>query len=96
MTKLSIKQISGVQCGTDREGTRLYETLSPLLAAGQQIDLDFSGVELASSSFFNASLGVAFSRFGGAFVRKHVTFSNLKPRIQFVLDRTLGTYASAV
>lgn len=96
MTKISIKTVAGVQCGTDSEGTRLRDQLLPLLTSGEMVELDFGGVELASSTFFNASIGQAFAQFGEAFVRDHVTYSNTKPRIQFVLDRTLRTYTAAV
>lgn len=96
MIKLSVKAVAGIQCGTDAEGTRLGDMLFPLLESGQNVELDFDGVELASSSFFNASIGLAFSKFGEKFVRDHVAFSNLKPRVQFVLDRTLSAYAKAV
>ena len=96
MTKLSVKSIAGIQCGTDSDGTRLRDQLLPLLKSGEKVELDFEGVELASSTFFNASIGLAFRHFGEQFISEHVIYSNLKSRVQFVLDRTLRTYATAV
>lgn len=96
MTKILVQNVAGSQCGTDAEGTLLKEQLLPLLKSGEDVELDFSGVELASSTFFNASIGQAFEQLGEKHVRHHVSFSNLKRRVQFVLDRTLGSYAKAV
>lgn len=96
MTKILIKTVAGAQCGTEFEGTRLRDQLLPLLSSGETVELDFEGVGLASSTFFNASIGHAYNQFGAGFLRDHVTYSNVKSRVQFVLDRTLRTYVTAV
>ena len=96
MIRLSVKDIAGVQCGTEREGLLLYKSLAPLLIVADAIELDFDGVELASSSFFNASIGCAFTEFGEKYVRDSISYVGVNPRVWFVLDRTLSSYAEAV
>lgn len=96
MNKILIKAVAGTQCGTEKEGARLKDELMPALKSGQDVELDFDGVEFTSSTFFNASIRPAFDEFGNQFVEDHVRYSNMKPRVQFVLDRTLKVYKAAI
>jgi len=87
MTRLLVAKHSGPYCGTHVEGAKLFEQLCPYLRAGESVELDFSNVELTSSSFFNELLGAIGEVFGDSFLEEHVFFSSLKPRHKFVLDR---------
>ena len=88
MTKLSIVQIAGQFCGTHSEGEKVFLTLAPLLRRNEHVDLDFAEVELASSSFFNELFGRVTEEFGETAVNRYLTYSSLKPRHVFVLERT--------
>lgn len=88
MTRLSVFEIAGPYCTTYREGERLFHKVSPYFKTGEQIQLDFSDVELASSSFFSELLGSVVENFGEEFLNKQLTFTSLKPRHKYVLDLT--------
>ena len=71
-----------------REGEQLFHKVSPYFKTGEQVQLDFSDVELASSSFFSELLGSIVENFGEEFLDKHLSFTSLKPRHKYVLDLT--------
>lgn len=93
MSSVRVRDVIGIQCGTDIEGTRLYSIIAPKLKTNENIVLDFDGVMLASSSFFNSSIGRSYREIGESIVRSQISYENLLPRLQFVLERTLGSYA---
>mgnify|MGYP002084826339 CR=1 FL=1 len=88
MTRLSVTKVSGPYCATNEQGAQLFQELSPYFKADECVELDFSGVELTSSSFFNELFGAIAEAFGDTFSDQHLSFSSLKPRHRFVLDRT--------
>lgn len=91
MPRLSIVQIAGPYCGTHIEGEKLYHAVAPYLRADEQVILDFDNVELTSSSFFNELFNNVIEDFGERIVGSHISFDLLKPRHQFVLERTRPT-----
>lgn len=88
MTRLSIVQIAGQYCGTHFEGEKIFFVLVPLLRRNEHIELDFAQVELASSSFFNELFGRITEEFGEVALNKQLSYTSLKPRHRFVLERT--------
>lgn len=88
MTRLSIVQIAGQYCGTHLEGEKIFFALVPLLKSNEHVELDFAQVELASSSFFNEIFGRITEEFGETALNKQLSFTSLKPRHVFVLERT--------
>jgi hypothetical protein len=44
------------QCYTQADGQKIYETIYPLLARGDRVELSFDGVETVPSSFINTAL----------------------------------------
>jgi len=94
MDKVLIKNIVGPYCGTYDDGAKVYRFIYSLLKEGKQLDLDFTGIEVTSSSFFNAAIGNLLQEFGDKDSRLPITFSNLKPRDQFILERTLDAAKS--
>ena len=88
MTRLSVAKIAGPYCGTHSEGEKLYAAVAPFLKRGEKIALDFDQVEIASSSFFNELFGSIIEEFGEELIEEYISYVSLKPRHQFVLDRT--------
>jgi hypothetical protein len=57
INKIDIKGRIGENCITTDDGQALYDLIHPLLLAGEAIELDFTGVEVCASPFFNFSIG---------------------------------------
>lgn len=55
--KLEIKTFVGERCVTSDDGQRVYEEIHPKLAAGETVYLDFTGVTVFASPFFNFAIG---------------------------------------
>lgn len=89
MVSIIVQSITGPFCGTSSQGDALYSQIVPVLKRNEEIELDFKGIELASSSFFSAVIGRAIEEFGWGHVRHHMRYRSLKPRHEFVLDRTM-------
>jgi hypothetical protein len=88
MTRLSVVEIAGPYCATHSEGQKIYSALIHLLKRKEKVALDFCNVEIASSSFFNELFGRIGEELGDCYIENYITYTSLKPRHQFVLDRT--------
>ena len=89
MMKLVVKDVVGPYCGTYEDGAKLYRVLYGLLKDSQQVELDFEGIELTSSSFFNGAIVNLLQEFTGKDGQLPISFCNLTLRDKFILDRTL-------
>lgn len=88
MTRLSVLKLAGPYCATYEQGEQLFLEIADYLRSGELVELDFEGVDLASSSFFNELFGRIFEEFGNELLESHLSYLRLKPRHKFVLDRT--------
>ena len=66
----------------------LYRVIAPYLSRNEKVVLDFEGVQLASSSFFNELFRHVIDHFGESVLNSQIAYASLKPRHQFVLDRS--------
>lgn len=87
MLKIIVAQVTGLYCGTSREGDALYEQISQPLREGQQVELDFTGVQLTSSTFFNVLYGRITQELGNPQTDGLIKMVGMMPRHQFVLSR---------
>ncbi len=58
-------------------GQMLYDYMSPLLANGESVTLDMTGVISLPSMFLNASIGMAARNFGVETIKKNIAFRNV-------------------
>lgn len=58
-------------------GQMLYDCMSPLLANGESVTLDMTGVISLPSMFLNASIGMAARNFGVETIKKNIVFRNV-------------------
>jgi len=93
MNRLIVKDIVGSPyCGTYEDGVKLYRVLYSLLNSSPQVEsveLDFEGIELTSSSFFNAAIGNLLREFGDHSLQLPISYLNLTSRDRFIRDLTL-------
>lgn len=90
MNRLIVKDVVGsAYCGTYEDGVKLYHVLYSLLKDSRPVELDFEGIELTSSSFFNAAIGNLLREFGDHSLQLPISYLNVTPRDRFIRDRTL-------
>ena len=90
MNRLIVEDVVGsAYCGTYEDGVKLYRVLYSLLKDSRPVELDFEGIELTSSSFFNAAIGNLLREFGDHSLQLPISYLNVTPRDRFIRDRTL-------
>lgn len=55
--KINIRQDLGENCMTVKQGQSLYNAIYPVLQSGEAVELDFIGVRIFASPFFNYAIG---------------------------------------
>ena len=55
--KINIRQDIGENCMTVKQGQSLYNAIYPMLQSGEAVELDFIGVRVFASPFFNYAIG---------------------------------------
>lgn len=58
MKTIHVRDIVGENAISMQSGSHLYEKISPHILAKEPVELDFEGVELFASPFFNSSIGL--------------------------------------
>lgn len=86
---VKIAEIVSTDCVTLEDGKKLYETICPMLARGEFIELDFQGVDVYATPFFNAGIGQLFSSFSSKTLHEHLSVQNLDPDGKAVLRRVI-------
>lgn len=81
MIKIFAKEIVGENAISMQSGKNLYERLFKPLMSGEEIEVDFNGVELFASPFFNASIG---------FLLKDIEVSALQKKLKLTNLSTVG------
>lgn len=70
---LDVFTYTGKNCITRTDGDKIYNLIYPDLLAGKTIQLNFEGVEIYASPFFNAAIGRLLKD-----IKKEVIDENLK------------------
>jgi hypothetical protein len=89
MNKISVFMLVGENGITIEDGQKLFEAITPGLRAKEPVLLDFAGVRVFASPFFNASLGRALKDVTLSELRQIVKVSNLNQLGESVLDLVL-------
>jgi hypothetical protein len=55
--KINVKQDIGENCMTVKQGQKLYDIIYPALIAAKTVEIDFIGVRIFASPFFNYAIG---------------------------------------
>jgi hypothetical protein len=56
-TTISIRGLIGENCITIEDGQKLYDRIHPQLLANKPVEIDFDGVKICASPFFNFGIG---------------------------------------
>ena len=86
---ISIKEITGPYCGEYSDGEKVYERISGPLKKEELVTLEFSGIDILSSSFFNGSIAKLFLDFPSDFLLEHLSIVGMKKIDRYVLNRVV-------
>jgi len=74
-----IKSLVGEDCITIEDGEKIYDLIHPVLLAGHEVELDFAGVGVFASPFFNAAFGRLLKDFTPEHLDRMLKILNLTP-----------------
>lgn len=57
LIRIAVTEVAGPNCVTLADGQLVYQKIYPELIAGRHVELNFGGVRVAASPFFNAAIG---------------------------------------
>lgn len=88
--KIIAKEIVGSNAISMQSGKLLYEKISKQLFAGEEIEIDFNGVELFASPFFNASIGFLIKDINVTELQKRLKLTNLSDVGRHLLNHVIA------
>jgi hypothetical protein len=91
--KYKIKDLIGENCITLDDGQKVYDLIHPELLAGYPVEVDFAGVEVFASPFFNAAFGYLLKDLATEDLNRLLKVSNLTPVGREVLQLVIQNSA---
>jgi hypothetical protein len=89
MNHLHVVDVSGKNAITQEDGQKIYALVVEQLKAGDEIQLDFQGVEIFASPFFNTAIGQLMKDFNADDLNRLLKFKALSVVGQQVLQRVI-------
>ena len=89
MHTLIVSDLVGENVITIEDGKIVYDKLFPFLKMRQPVCLDFSGVSIFASPFFNTAIGRLYKDFSSEELNSLLFFQNISPHGNAVLSRVL-------
>lgn len=95
--KYEILTIIGKNCITPGDGQKVYDLVHPELFNLQEVELDFAGVEIVASPFFNFAIGQLLRDIEPETLNRLLKFSNLnkvgKQILKLVIENSKRYYS---
>lgn len=95
---IKIVGLIGKNCITIEDGQKIYSIILPELKLGNVIDLDFSGVNIFASPFFNAAIGRLLKDFSKEVLEKLIKYQHLNQIgtdiLKLVIDNSVQYYSN--
>lgn len=79
MVKIKLIEIIGENCITIDQGTKVFAKIHPLLTAGNAVELEFEGVQVFASPFFNNAIGKLLEDLKPEKLNELLTVTKLNP-----------------
>lgn len=87
--KCNVKELVGGDAITLEDGQTVFDAIKPELERGGDVILDFGGVSVFTSLFFNAAIGQLLKSLKPSTLNKHLKFDNLSPEAYASLLRVI-------
>jgi hypothetical protein len=84
-----VRELVGENAVTLEDGDKIYQTIFPALKSEEKISIDFTGVKVFASPFFNAAIGKLLKDFIPDALNRLISFLNLNPVGSDVLKRVI-------
>jgi hypothetical protein len=84
-----VREITGSFAITPENGQKLYEQIYPVLLAGKDIELDFDGIKVFASAFFNFAVGQLLKDLSPDALNQQLYITGLNDNGQNVLRRVI-------
>ncbi|PHS72915.1 MAG: hypothetical protein COB22_03235 [Cycloclasticus sp.] len=95
--KIIVEEVVGSNAISMQSGRNLYEKIHAPLIASEHVELDFSGVELFASPFFNASIGLLLQDIKLENLQRDMNIINLstfgRQLLNLVIENAIKYYA---
>ena len=94
---MKVVDLVGPHCLTMDDGEIVYRLLDAALASGDALELDFDGVAMVASPFFNAAVGQLLAKLSEGDLRARLRIEGLSDAGAHVLERVItnsGEYYS--
>ena len=96
--KFLVRETSGEDAITLDDGQDVHDRIKPELTAGHEVELDFDGVSVFASPFFNAAIGQLLKDIDSETLNRLLRIENLNPLghdvLRRVIDNSRRYYAS--
>ena len=89
MFKLKIAEIAGKNCVTSEGGQKVYDQIIPRLRSNENVNLDFDGVSVFASPFFNFAIGQLLKDYSPNKLNELLSIINLTSNGTSVLKRVI-------
>lgn len=86
---VKVHDIVGENAITLEDGQAVYDLIAPALAAGQPVTVNFSGVQVFASPFFNAAFGQLLRNAKASDLNRLLAINHLNPTGLDVLRRVI-------
>lgn len=84
--QIRIKELIGNVCVTREDGDRVYSFIYDLISSKNKISVDFSGVDIFASPFFNSAFGRLYKEFSKDDVNSYLVCTSLNSNGKKVMD----------
>lgn len=82
---------------SSNDGDLIFEELRKALTDGEDIEVDFSGLEIIVSTFLNSAIGQLYGKFSADHVKQHLAVTGLSNedllKLKLVVDRAKQYFA---
>ncbi len=84
-----LSELIGPDCITFEDGKQVFDLVHPAIKASKSVIIDFTGVEVFASPFFNAAFGALLQDTSDATLSDLMTFKAIGPEASVVLQQVL-------
>ena len=96
--KFLVRETTDEDAITMDDGQNVHDRIKPELMAGREVELDFDGVSVFASPFFNAAIGQLLKDIDSETLNRLLRIENLNPLghdlLRRVIDNSKRYYAS--
>ncbi len=74
-------------CYSNDDGQKIFQAIKSLLDKNEKVEIDFNGINIASSSFINSAFIDLLEYFTFDFIKSHLNFQNTSQKINELIKK---------